>query len=75
MVQMDMNSSFTGGSPTAFTALISAVWWQLKSERQQDNCLSKRYTTEQWEADRGDPNSRSLVSNARRMVAGLCPIQ
>ena len=61
MVQYVMNSSLTGGSPTAFTALISAVWWQLKLEGQQDNYPSKCYTTEQWEADRGDPNSRSLV--------------
>ena len=61
MVQTDMNVSDFGSSLTAFTASISAVWWQRKLEGQQDNCLSTCYTTEQCEADRGNPNSRSLV--------------
>ena len=61
MVQFDVNVRYIGGSLTAFTASISAVWWQRKLEGQQANCLSTCYTTEQWEADRGSPNSRSLV--------------
>ena len=69
----NMNVSDFGGSLTTSTASISAVWWQRKLEGQQDNYLSKCYTTEQWEADRGNPNSRSLVrmckARGRRSVS------
>ena len=56
---------------------ISTVWWQWELEGQQTNCLSKGYTTGQCEADRGEGGTLILEpgSNARRVVAGLCPIQ
>ena len=62
-------------SLTASTATIPAVWWQWELEGQQANCPSTGDTTEQCEADWGNPISRDLAQMLRRVVAGLCPIQ